>query len=415
MMANKFAWEIDEFSPLVEGYVQYNLDDPSKIESGAIHLNQHFIEKPDYTYNNLIFIICHELLHILNKDGIRRGDRKWNEWNTACDHVIEVFLRKMSDIIKPYNNQYNIIEELYNHRPDCTSEYAYDWIIKHPSSIKFQNIDNLTIQVTDGSGNYLFTVTANLGGITSELDPEEAVKTLLTDQLISEARAIFENIKAKGNSPGYLTTYLDKILKVEIPWQSLVEKAIKTNVIMKPDERTWRCLNKFYLPHNIHLPGYAMSEDTEGTGTLIVLVDSSNSISDKNLKQFSHIIENSMKYFKVIVVLVHDIHIHQRKQFDKDSIREFYTFISKEGYHGRGGTSHTDVFKEIQTEYWEKNKDDLSMVISLTDNYSDIEYNYKQFEWLRNNLPLTIIISKGGKLLNLDQSFGSITQIKINS
>jgi len=414
MCANKFSWEIEPLPESIEGYVKFIETDLSRIESGSIHINESFVSKPDYTYNNLIFIICHELLHILNKHGTRRGDREWETWNVAADHVIEVFLRNMSDIIKPYHNRYNIISEIYNDKPDCTVEYAYDWLIKHPRTIQIGEQEDMTIEVSDKNGNVMFTVTANLGGITSATEDIDSLKVALTDQLVAEARAIFENLKSKGNSPGYLVSYLDKILKVEIPWETLVEKSIKTNVIMKPDERSWRCLNKYFVPHKINIPGYASVEDTEGTGTLIIGVDSSGSISDKDLKKFSSVVEHSMQHFKIVKLLVHDTDVRQRYEFTKENIGEFYKFVSKTGYHGRGGTSHKYLFEEIQKEFWEKDKDELSMVLSLTDNYSDIEYNYKQFEWIKNNLPLVIIISKGGKLLSLDGSFGNITQIKIN-
>lgn len=415
MMANKFSWSVEPLPEQVEGFVSFNLDDPSKLESGVIHINETYLLKPDYTYNNLIFILCHELLHILNKHGIRKGDRNWDKWNIACDHVIEVFLKKMSDLIKPYNNQYNIIPELYNQKPDCTAEYAYDWIVNHPESVKTRQANEMAIDVLDSHENYMFTVVTNLGGVTSAVDTKENIKATLTNQIVAEARAIFENsIKSKGNLPSYLVTYLDEILKVEIPWETLVEKSIKTNVIMKPDERTWRHLNKYFIPHKINLPGYACIEDDEGTGTLIIGVDSSGSISDKNLKKFSSVIENSVKYFETIKLLVHDVVIHQRKEFTKDNIEKFYHFISKVGYQGRGGTSHRNLFEEIQKEYWEKNKDELSMVISLTDMASDIESCYKEQEWIRNNLPLTFIITESGQTLNLDPTFGNITQIKIN-
>ena len=71
MMANKFAWEIEPLPPQIEGFVKFNLEDQSKIESGAIHINETYLTKPDYTYNNLVFILCHELLHILNKHVIQ--------------------------------------------------------------------------------------------------------------------------------------------------------------------------------------------------------------------------------------------------------------------------------------------------------------------------------------------------------
>jgi len=70
---------------------------------------------------------------------------------------------------------------------------------------------------------------------------------MLINQIIAESRAIFENIKSQGSLPSYLTTYLENILKVEIPWEVLVDKAIKTNIIMKPDDRSWRSLKQIFL------------------------------------------------------------------------------------------------------------------------------------------------------------------------
>jgi len=420
MCANKFTWEIEEFDKRIEGYVLFDSENLTKIESGTIFLNKHFVSKPDYTYNNLIFTICHELLHILNKHGARRGDRKWEEWNVACDHVIEIFLKKLSNIIKPYNNKYNIIEELEYQNPNCTAEYVYDWIMKNPSKIQVSDTQNMSITVTDGDGKPMFIVSSIIGGITpncisDELD--ESTKNMLIDQFVAESRALFENIKTQGNLPEYLTTYLDELLKVEIPWETLVEKSIKTNIIMKPDDRSWRSLNKFFMPHRLNLPGTSLTQELEGTGTLIVGCDSSASISHKDLKKFSGIIETSMIHFKTIHLIVHDTIIHQRKMFDKDTIHEFYRFISDEGYRGRGGTSHKYLFEEVQTEYWEKNKDDLSMVISLTDGYSDIESYYQnpKFEWIKNNIPLVFIITKDGNGMSLDQTYGNISQIKINN
>jgi len=290
--SNKFTWEVEEFDPNIEGYVKFEEKNLSKLEFGAIFINKHFLSKPDYTYNNLIFVICHELLHILNKHGVRRGDRIWNVWNVACDHSIEVLLRKMYAIIRPYNNKYNIIEDLEYFKPNCSAEFAYDWILKNQSKIRIDPVQDMTIRVNDGSGQHLFNVSAIMGGIsnkTSELD--DHAKNVLVNQIVAESRAVFENIKSHGHLPSYLSTYLQNVLKVEIPWEVLVEKAIKTNITMKPDDRSWRNLNKFFIAHKLNLPGYSLIQEEEGTGTLIITVDSSGSISDKNLKQFSNIIE----------------------------------------------------------------------------------------------------------------------------
>jgi predicted metal-dependent peptidase len=221
------------------------------------------------------------------------------------------------------------------------------------------------------------------------------------EKIVAEARALHQTLKAKGNHAGSLSALLDKILAVTIPWEVLLEKAIKTNVILKPDERAWKNPNKFFRPHGILLPGSSMAEDREGTGLLIYTTDSSGSMSDTELKKCSSVTEQSFQYFKEIYLYIHDTIVHQRKKFTQDEKHLFYHFLKNEGYEGRGGTSHSDVYKTIQKEIWDENgsKDDLSMVISLTDGFSDIEstINDKRLEWLKI-VPVIFIISGSYRL-----------------
>ncbi|MDD4081872.1 MAG: VWA-like domain-containing protein [Sphaerochaetaceae bacterium] len=414
ILSNKFEWSISKFSESAEGYVQFNINDPSKLESGVIHINDFFVSKPDYTYNNLAFLICHELLHIINKHGIRLGDRIPELFNIAGDHCIEVFLQQLSDIIKPYNNNYNIIDELRRQKPKCHTEDAYNWLLKNRPKVGFKKLDDLstevTIKNTDGSETQ-YIIINNIG--IKGTESEEKLKEILTEQFLAESRAIFENIKTAGNLPNNIKEYIQKLLRVEIPWETLVEKSIKTNVEMKPDDRSWHNINKYYINQKLTLPGTYYIESSEGVGTLIIGVDTSASINSDNLKRFAYIIEKSMTYFKTILLFTHDVTIHQTHEFTHDNISSFQNFLVEEGFTGRGGTSHKYLFDEINT-LWEKDKDELSMVICLTDCYSDIEHIYKNYNWIKNKLPLTFVITKNGNELILEKDFGSILQIPIN-
>jgi predicted metal-dependent peptidase len=414
MSANKFNWVIRDLNrPEIEGQVLFAQNDMNKVESGEIIINQYFIEKEDYNFANLAFLICHELMHILNKHGLRVGDRNHDAFNIAGDHTIDRFLKNINKL-QPYQNIYNIIDQLEKELPNCTTEQAYDWIINSSAkqNFNYHRPDSESgIHVSDKNDNELFITNPEVQGLEGQLDPGEQS---LIEQFVAESRAVFENLKEKGAVSSFIKEYLDNILKVEIPWHVLVERSIKTNVIMKPDDRSWRVLNKFYIALDLTLPGYTMTEDVEGVGMLIITADSSGSVNTSELKKFSHIIEMSMKYFKEIHLLVHDVNVQQHKIFTKDNIYQFYEFIKKEGYHGRGGTSHKPVFTKIEEEFWKEKKDDLSMVISLTDGYSDIENIISRYDWIKNNTPLTFIITKGGKLPAIDNAIGNILNIKMN-
>jgi predicted metal-dependent peptidase len=411
--SNKFKWEIENLEDHIEGMTIFSRDDLSKIENGTIYFNKNYLEKDDYTSNNFVFLICHELLHILNKHGIRAVDKIWPVWCAACDHVIECFLKNMSNIIKPYQDQYNIIPDLEIEKPNCSADQAYEWLIKKTPIIKIEEDPNSGIITVSKNDEIIFDTHNIMGGGSGKSEEDEGNDlNNQIEQIVAEARAIFENIKARGFTPGRLVEYLDKILQVEIPWQQLLEKAIKTNVIMKPDERGWTNLNKMYIPHKITLPGYTFSESREGVGILVIGVDSSGSINTKNLREFAGVIEKSMMYFKTIKMIVHDVAIHQIREFSNDNIHEFYEFISKIGFKGRGGTSHKFLFDEVAKIYDSEDRDDLSMVLSLTDGYSDIQRICNNYKWINDKLPLVIVLTKNARLINLPED-KDITQIKI--
>jgi hypothetical protein len=54
------------------------------------------------------------------------------------------------------------------------------------------------------------------------------------------------------------------------------------------------------------------------------------------------------------------------------------------------------------------------MVMSLTDGYSDIDRIVGDYNWIRNNIPLTFIITKNGTIPNTKNSIGNIMNIKMN-
>lgn len=435
VLAYQFQWNVHKMSPAAEGYIQFDPDNLNRSNDGIFHINEDMISKPDYTHDNLIALIIHEQIHILQKHGLRRGQRNPQTWNFAIDHVTDRDLKDLSDKIKPYENRYNILEELHKEQPNCTAEQAYDWIRKKQQQNQITitmigsngqpmdgqngvNPGEAMIKVEDHSTGQTYYVSPYAGGQdqTEPISPDKAKQyEALINQTLAQARALFETMKDRGLVGGNLASYLDKVLRVEIPWESLLEKAIKTNVILKPDERSWRSLNKYFQPHGLTLPGYNLIEDNEGVGLLIILIDTSGSISDKNLKQFSSVIVQSMKFFREILLLTHDVPIHQEKTFDSDNIHGFYEFIKKEGFQGRGGTSHRAVFDKIEDMWTNDNdvKDELSMVISLTDNYSDIENIYKNYRWIKNETPLVFILTEDGK--ESEYEYDSITTIKINN
>ncbi len=403
-----FDVSVHKMAPNVEGYVLFDKQ-TGDVADGTIHINEDMVLKSDYTHVHLAFIKCHELLHILLKHGVRKGNRVHEVWAVACDHTVERDLKELSSAIVPYDNRYHIIDELHKRYPNCTAEEAYEWLKKgiEDGKIKvtvLQDGDGAGMAQFEGPNGQKFLSNMQIGGVDEEKIKAKNLEVIKTsEKVVSEARALHHTMKAKGDDAGSLASYLDQILRVEIPWERLLEKAIKTNVIMKPDERSWKNLNKYFRPHGIHLPGSTIAEDRDGVGILVIFVDSSGSMSDEELKKGASVIEQSMHYFEEVWVYVHDTRIHQIKKFTVDEKHAFFAFLKKEGFKGRGGTSHRDVFKSVQDNIWDSNgkKDDLSMAIAFTDACSDIENQIGQYEWLKV-VPITFAITGGYRLDSID-------------
>jgi len=394
-----FDWNVHSMPGRnAEGYVLFNKD-TLKHEDGTIHVNLDMVMLDNYTHIHLAYIVCHELLHILGKHGVRKGQRDHDIWCVACDHTVERDLKELATSIVPYDNSYHMFDELHKLKNNCTVEFAYDWIQKQIKlgNIKVIRIPGGMIGVSGSGGD--FEVNPQVGGIDNDKIKGNDQKIILTNEkIVAEARALHQTMKAKGNQSGNLTSYLDKLLAVKIPWEVLLEKAIKTNVILKPNERTWRHPNKYFRALGYILPGTTSTEDRDGVGIIIYGTDSSGSMSDDELKKCSSVTDQSFQFFREVWLYVHDTIVHQRKIFTKDDRHMFLSFLKNEGYKGRGGTSHQHVFEKIQKEAWEDDqvKNDLSMCIFLTDGASDIETQIKkkEYRWLKT-IPTVFVITTG--------------------
>ena len=401
-----FNWKVVDTNPNIEGFVRWHLQEEKY--DGNIYINNLYLNKSDYDHDNLIALIIHELLHILHKHGQRQGTRIPELFAFAADHIIDRDLRHMQ--LKPYQNRFNIIKELDYELPNCSLIEAYNWLYEKRDRFNINKNNEISFTVTDSSNNQEYQVTYTPDD-SSKLNEEETEKLKqVVEQFVSETRTLHQVMKEKGDSTGNIAEYLNKLLKVEIPWTELLEKAIKTNVILKPNERSWRKLNPNYFVHNITLPGISYDEEKENVGLLILGIDTSGSISKPNLEKFAYILSKSLKYFNEVVLLVHDIEVHQKVIFKFEDFGSVGNFIKNIGFKGRGGTSHIPIFNIIEKEYYNEQEqlDRLSMIIFLTDLESDVEYNIEKYNWSKS-IP-TVFLCTTNREFNKN---GNIQTIKI--
>jgi len=362
----------------------------------TIIIYSHFIEEK--TSSELIFVILHEIIHILDGHNLRSVGKNNKIHNLAADHIINIALQQ--DVDKKILENVSIpddafmINSLKNKK--MTLNEVYEWLLQKTKIKKIGmsliNIDGVNIgkielemMTIDIDGKqYQFT-----NDITSlaETDSDRSKEQEINNTLLAEARAIMSNdsIIGKGDSSGALLQLINKMIEVKIPWWELLKKAITNKIVPSEDNRSWRRMQKRPQALGISLPDY---DQEERPAILILCEDQSGSISKTDIKKFANVIYQAIKFFDEIRVIKHDVGIHSDETFKaSDCLNEKILFEA----HGRGGTSHNLVFKRIEESFEED--DEISLVILLTDFDSDIEKIWSNYKWTKI-IPISVCLTK---------------------
>lgn len=435
----KFYWRVDFNCPSgALGYVASSDGTSDDVAGNSIFFSPQLFLNKKLNVFNYIFILEHEILHILSGHISRRGYRDPTLWNMACDHVINTLLR---DIYKQESNNkkkcYPVSWDATKDSPamdgwesvfidetikeNLTAEEVYAKLSQQKTRFKFKSLngnnssngegdDNTDAKFSkDDQNNWVEiedTVTGKKYIVNARQGSEEDKENERTVQ--SEAR---EHIKQRGLSSSHLNTYLKTVLEVKVPWDEILKNAIKKHTRYLPARRSWARPNKFYQPIGRTMPSVINRYVNDAVGTCIIGVDTSGSIGTKDLEKFSSIIVQALDKFKEVIFITHDVEVHQKETFSGDNKHEFIKFIKSIGFKGRGGTSHHHVFKEIEDMY-EDQFNNISLALFLTDGYSDVETEWKKFEWSsKDKIPTYFVITEDGTLIrNIKETVSTTSQ-----
>ncbi len=408
------------FSCLLYKFEIFTFDNPGMTAFVTFYNNKFgmYFEKTfinSNTTQELVYIIIHEQCHVLN-NHLERGKNKDNRalFNIATDHVIND--RLDTDVAKGHLNNIKVPESrvIVNYFKDknVTAEEVYEYLLENAEysseSISFSiDADGNCTQSGEGEGEgdpeNQITVTLNKIKVTMPdgqvIEHIEDVKASsnqsskeideATKNIQSDAKSILNSNlmdKKKGSGSSGIIELIREAVEVPLPWDELVENAIKSTVTVSNDNKSWKNINKRLGYHNIQLAGYGTEEKIN---KLIMCIDTSGSMSVEDFRKFVHIIQNSVHYFSNVIKIDHDYKITDYREFTADEI-----LMNAEGIYkftGRGGTSHSEVFEKIEDLVYEHDED-VSMVFFLTDYESDIEQLWNKFEWTKE-IPVKFILT----------------------
>lgn len=304
-------------------------------------VNPTFFAKQLKSVDERMFVLAHEIAHVIMQHPERmrlymdRGvgpDLKefdTKKWNHAGDYIINSYLEELKVGKMPIGSLHNpniskadLLDDVYQQLPDDPNKNGggQGWDTHVPS------------------------------------DPNAGPSKAQVQRAVKSAAAA---AKSRGNLPAGLQRLVDEICEPQVHWQDYLRKSIMS--LAGKDQSTWVRPNRRKLavaPH-VYWPGRCGAL----TGPVVVEIDTSGSISERELSVFMGELAGILTDAppeKLTVMFVdaecHGIH-------EVDDVQDL-TRLKGEA-KGGGGTDMTVVFKKLEEEGI-----DAATVIVLTDGYT---------------------------------------------
>ena len=301
-----------------------------------IYYNEKFINS--LTVDVVMFVIVHEVMHIMFKHGLRRNNREHEKWNIACDHAINLILKKGGFSVWP--NAY------------CDAKYegmsAEQIYIALDEEEKKKNGGKATCNGGFGAGDLVEAP----GGMTPE-DVAEVERGI--QQKVATA---FAQAKMQGQMPAGLNAIVEGIINPPAPWQQLLREHM-TRVVH--NDESWSRRNRrfrtFVLPTKHRL----------GRGEVVIIGDTSGSMEGYFAQigaEISEVVEQTSPE-RTRVIWADDTDCALEEIFEMGEPIELHP-------KGLGGTDMRKPLKFVE-------RYDPEIVLLITDGYtpwpSEVPYN----------------------------------------
>lgn len=294
-------------------------------QRGQIYINPKWFNT--LSVDEIVFVLAHEIGHVIGQHASRRGTRNAKKWNIAGDAWINDML-KASGIGQPIKGCVDMpgskdetVDEIYNKLPDGDDEGP------------------------GGTGDDLI----ERG---SPVSPDEA--TRIDAETRVEIAQAAQAAKAQGKMPAALAKIIADLIDPGTPWHEILERYMTS---FTRGDYTWSRPNRrfadiAYLPSTGKLPEM---------GEIVVQIDVSGSISQRELAYYnghlSRIIEQCNP--ERVHVLYVDTRVCKHEVFEQGEE------VTLEFYSGGG----TDM--EAGFDYIAKEGIDPEVFVCLTDGYTD--------------------------------------------
>jgi len=329
------------------------LPDGRKCETMATDMQRVFFSKDfvdKLTTEQVAAVIAHEVLHVCFMHGLRRGPRDPLLWNIACDFAINLIVKE-AGLHLPMN--------LPGGGKPCLDPKYKDWSAAKIYEDLFQNAPKVKLklrrngmgkgQQENGSGQSGQNGEGGdeegdvlIGEILDAQDENgkpmsEADRTELEEEIKISVKQAADNAKAIGKLPGSLTGLVEAVGQPKINWREYIQNWVSGRI---PDNYTWvRSNRKIMANHGIYMPSMQLN----GAGVGVLSIDTSGSVSDRELRDYVREIAGVIEICnpEKLYIIQHDARIQDVYEWNAGDDFTRLKIV------GRGGTCITPSFKEI--------------------------------------------------------------------
>jgi len=294
---------------------------PTMATDGAkVYYNPRFVME-ELTDDEVFGVILHEISHCiyLHCTQKRRLNREQHRWNVACDYAINLEIKDMGYALP----QKVLLEHKFR---DMNAEQIFDAL---PEDVS--NLQTMDVHIENG---------------------DESSWDDMEDKIIT-AWEMTKNHKGKGDVPGGIKRWIDKLRKSRVRWERIFHRYVG-QALAKDDYSFTRC-NKRFLGQGMYLPDMR----SHIIGNVVIAIDTSGSIGRNCLEQFAAEIAKISYLVNEITAMSCDARVHEVVK-----VRKFENFLNKLQMKGGGGTDFRPVFEKV-TEM----KMQPELLIYLTDAY----------------------------------------------
>lgn len=290
---------------------------PSKLNGTAwtdmvrIGYNEEFIESLDA--DTVMFVLAHEVFHIMLKHGLRRGHRKPQRWNIAADHAINLELKdagfKLWDkcCADPRFKGMSA-EEIYTILDDEAAERKKERDKKgkpkdkgkpQPGQGDPADQGEPTPGQSGGGGDEDPDDDEEAGGTGSDLvkpgqdggegQIDKATQAKIEQEINQKIAQAVTSARMMGQLPAGIARLVDGILNPPLPWQEILRDYMTRPV---NEDESWSRRNRRYS--RVVLP----SRRSEAMGEIVVIGDTSGSMGDQFFAQVSAELTQIVEFVK---------------------------------------------------------------------------------------------------------------------